>query len=722
MKKIVTILAACLIIANAAACSDNKENASGRTDKEVSGKNAISIVDGSDPVVFKRSELPQPDEIGRIKNIFYNENSGRVFVIGDRGAAVTDSSFGAYSTMSIDTSDSVFSVSENMIFAVSNIADSDKENIEHSHKIAVYDLKGNELSSADIVIEENDAITDVVYIDESRVLISIGGKCAVVNTDGNILGELKSDGSVSGITRLSDGRFICSIFDKKTSSIRSIDAETMQFGEYKAELSENLSGIMTTGFGEYLAYINHITAVYGFKSDQTAQKIIDLTESGLIGISCVTPISDNNAVAVENGKLILLSRQSESESSEKRELILAVAGTYNSIEGIISDFNSQDNNYRIKVVDYSKNYEYSIAGLDSAVKDLEMDIISGNIPDMVWIEPNEAKKLASKGAFADLYQFMDADVIYSKDAFLPNYLQACESNSHLYTIAPSFMIQTIAAKSVHENKSNWSIDDFLQAYNSMPDNMELFDQGNNEDAVLSFLTNSGINFVDYDNFTCSFDSDEYIRLLEFAAKFPSVDECDFEQNSCRDNTALLSSIDISTFRDFNVRKQEIFGDDITFVGIPTNNGKGSTILLPNQYAILENSPNKSGSWEFIRTTFDNTFNGIPITKTAYEKEKHEALEKPYFIIEDGSKYFYDEKIYDWNTDTEITIDPMTESDAEYYSDFIASITTASVFNNDTAISNIISEESSAYFAGECTSKQCAELIQNRVSVYLSEQS
>ena len=41
---------------------------------------------------------------------------------------------------------------------------------------------------------------------------------------------------------------------------------------------------------------------------------------------------------------------------------------------------------------------------------------------------------------------------------------------------------------------------------------------------------------------------------------------------------------------------------------------------------------------------------------------------------------------------------------------------------DSEVNDIVDEEISAYFAGEKTAKQTAEIIQNRVSIMVSEQS
>lgn len=722
-KKINALILAGLLSVLCVSCSGKKNNKSEISGGNSGSENSVSIVNSDNTAIFKKSELKQPEDIGGITGIIYNEENDNILIFGNNGICITDSTFGVYRTLKINAEGSVSAVSGNKIFMISSAAASESaDDAGYSHKITVYDFNGSKLSGADITGAELNAITDMACIDGDRLLISDGEKCVSVDTKGNVLGELKADGVISCIVRFSDGRLACTVSYKSKAEVRCIDPDSMQFDDYKAVLPGGLGGYMITGSGGYLAYIRDDSVVYGLKEDNTAYKVIDLTESGLSGLNYITPISDGDFLAVENGKIIRLSEKDASEVSGITEINLAVAGKYDSIERNISDFNAQSNNYRIKVTDYSANYDYNIEGLDSAVKDLEMDIISGKIPDMVWIEPNEAAKLASKGAFADLYDFMETDKTYPREAFLPNYLEACETDGHLFTIAPAFMIKTMAAKTAHVDKPNWTIDEFIEIYNSKPDDMELFEQANNEEAVLGFISNSGTSFIDYEDFTCSFDSDEYIRMLEFAARFPGVDDYDFEQRSCRDDTALLSDMYISSFRDINAQMQGTFGEDITFVGMPTENGNGSVILLSYQFAIMEKSTNKKGAWEFIRTLLNaGSYNGIPVTVSAFETVREEALEKPFFIDENGNKEYMSETIHDWAADRDVTIVPMTESQADYYADFVTGITVALPFSGETAVSNIIREETAAFFAGEVSAEDCAAMIQNRVSIYLSEQ-
>ncbi|WP_028519026.1 hypothetical protein [Ruminococcus flavefaciens] len=259
--------------------------------------------------------------------------------------------------------------------------------------------------------------------------------------------------------------------------------------------------------------------------------------------------------------------------------------------------------------------------------------------------------------------------------------------------------------------------------------MELFETANNRNAVFDRLSNSGSDFIDLTTHTCSFDSQEFIDMLEFAGQFPGVDEYAWEQCSCRNDTALLSDMYFSSFRDINVQKQSVFGEDMTFVGAPSADGKGSVMLPSNQFAIMETSDNKEGTWEFIKLFLaDECCNGnpdgIPVTENGLKKVMEAALEPPFYYDElNGNKKVYmDETGRDPYSNEQIKITPMTYDEQKRYGQFVRSVRRISSGNTELAISSMIAEETEYYFAGEHSARQCAEMIQNRVSILLSERS
>ena len=696
MKRIASFAIAVITLLSAVSCSSASEKSN-----STSNKAANVITDKSR--IFKRSELPFPDKLNIITDILYDEKSEKVCIIGQDGSGetlccLTDSSFSMYryadlGIQSGNESSAVYLLADGMLYALCTqikYADGDFTDAEYTYKLNIYDDGFNLVSSADI---EN---TDEFF------------------------------GQASGLYVAKDSGFVTEI----GSQYVTIAADGKITGAVQREKNDEL-GIaeLINDTEKYSYYYCDNTAFYGVKSDKSRDKLVDYANSGLNQVRSIAPLADGEFVCTMAGKLYRLSERDADDLAEIKEITLAVAFNIDSIQPMIADFNSGSNLYRVNVKNYLDGHEYNIEGLESAAHDLEMDIIAGKTPDMVWLDTNETEKLASKGAFTDLYELMETDAKFTKAEFLPNYLEAAEINGHLYSITPTFMIRTMAAKSKYAVKENWTFDEFKTAYESRPDGMELFEMGNNRTAIFSILSGSYTDFIDLSNHSCSFDSQEFIDILEFAKQFPSVDEYAGERYSCRGDTALLSDMYFSSFRDINVQKQSVFGEAITFVGAPSADGKGSVMLLSNQFAIMETSDNKEGAWEFIKLFLaDECYNGnpdgIPVTENGLKKVMESALEPPFYYDElNGNKKVYmDETGMDSYSNEQIKITPMTDDEQKRYEQFVRSVRRISSGNTELAISSIISEETEYYFAGEHSAKQCAEMIQNRVSILLSEQS
>jgi hypothetical protein len=95
----------------------------------------------------------------------------------------------------------------------------------------------------------------------------------------------------------------------------------------------------------------------------------------------------------------------------------------------------------------------------------------------------------------------------------------------------------------------------------------------------------------------------------------------------------------------------------------------------------------------------------------------ETMEKPYYMDGD-EKVYYDDTSY--IGDTEYTLDPLTQAQLDEFKDYINGAAISGNYDSD--IMNIITEEASAYFAGDKSAEEVTKLIQNRVSIYLGETS
>ncbi len=701
MKRIISFTLAVITLISAVSCSSASEKGG-----STSNKAANVITDESR--IFKRSELPFPDKLNIITDILYDEKTEKVCIIGQDGSGetlccFTDSSFSMYryadlGIQSGTENSAVYLLADGTLYALCTqikYADGDFTDTEYTYKLNTYDDGFSLVSSANIENAEQ-------YFNENGSGQAISLHMA---KDNGFVAEI----GAQYVTITPDGKLTGAALREKDDELGIVD------------MIENTE--------KYSYYYNDNTAFYGVKPDKSREKLIDFANSGLSEVRSTAPLAGEEFVCTIGGKLYRLSERDNAELADVKEITLAVALNIDSIQPVIADFNSGSNLYRVNVKNYSDGHEHTIEGFESAAHALEMDIISGNAPDMVWLDTNETEKLASKGAFTDLYELMESDTSFTRDAFLPNYLEAAETDGHLYSITPTFIIRTMAAKSKFVDKENWTFDGFKAAYESRPDGMELFETANNRNAVFDRLSNSGADFIDLTTHTCSFDSQEFIDMLEFAGQFPGVDEYTWEQCSCRNDTALLSDMYFSSFREINVQKQSVFGEAIAFVGAPSADGKGSVMLPSNQFAIMETSDNKEGALEFIKLfladeCYNGNPNGIPVTENGLKKVMEAALEPPFYYDElNGNKKVYmDETGMDPYSNEQIKITPMTADEQKRYEQFVRSVRRISSGNTELAISSIISEETEYYFAGEHSAKQCAEMIQNRVSILLSEQS
>ena len=635
--------------------------------------------------------------------------------------------------------------------------------------IYTFDSTGKELNHAEINMDrfmdgaDEDMVTpylgNVTPIDSEHALAYVGGEREtyhILNTDGTFGNEVSFPDNIwlGAFCATPDGNIAFVSYSGDQECIGIIDTNTLKLDASAIAIdgldNDHLSTLVS-GDDKYAYYSTTYTGLYGISSDGKAEQITTWVDSDLSGDSVRGFLNLGNDEFIiyiydysntsSNGFYRITERDA-SELANKTLITIAVVYGDSNFMNEVNNFNRTSDQYRIKINDYSKYYDWDEENekyLNTPSKQFKLDIIAGKSPDMVFFSETSAiKGLSGKGTFADLYEFMGKDGSVSKDDFIPSVLKANEENGKLYSIAPSYNISTAAVKKKFFDKENWTLDDLIETYNKLPEGAKLAQWNNTKTSAFDFLTQN-IHFVDYATGKCSYDSDEFIKILEFANKFPYEEtEPDWEhmteeeynayyndmQSANRNDKALVSTIDLYDFRAYNTTKYGTFGEDITLVGFPSKNGCGLTITPNSSFAILSDSPNKDECWKFINTFFTEEYQkkenwNIPALKTVFEDKLKEAMEDPYWIDDSGKKQSYPNQYT--IGDKTIEIPNLTEEDCEQLKDLIYNANIESVQVWDNEITDIVNEEIDAYFAGEKTAKQTAEIIQNRVSILVSEQ-
>lgn len=423
--------------------------------------------------------------------------------------------------------------------------------------------------------------------------------------------------------------------------------------------------------------------------------------------------------------------QSNSANSEETVIHFAAANNNDCINKAIKQFNEADNGYQIEVVEYDHTLDDTDDSLNLTDFDLIQKIINTNDIDLVisWAFAEEAnyRILQQKGAFTDIYKFMENDEEINADTLNSHVLQLNEINGELCSIPTFYTAHTLAGDPKYVGtKTNWTIDELIAHWEQTPDNATISGSKTKEYVYYTLLRPNLELFVDYENGTVNFDSDDFRKTLEFCNSF----EYNNREKTEHDYNAPNFCYKFDLFSFTNIAACDIGSEDpkITFVGYPSPNGKGAYLRSYNEsFSICEGSDEnkQKGAWEFIRTFFTEEWQKE--NALAYsDRSKGYASQNAFCMNNQAQEIIknnmvnkkYSPPTFESKGET-ITVQFPTFEDCNALENYLNSIDRWEV-NMDDAVSEFISEEIFAYFAGEISIDECIDRIQNRSSIWISE--
>ncbi|MCM1044517.1 MAG: extracellular solute-binding protein [Candidatus Gastranaerophilales bacterium] len=496
---------------------------------------------------------------------------------------------------------------------------------------------------------------------------------------------------------------------------------------------------LTTGIGNDLLFTNS-DGVYAYNfGDADVTPLMSFVNSDLDTNSMYTILAlDENRIMGfyydrENYESVggIFTKVNPEDIPDKEVIVVAGESLRSDLLHRIVEFNRSSDAYRIVAKTYesyitSDNY---MAGYDQ----LSADILAGNMPDILFVDSNtDIDKYISKGLLADVGKLIKEDEELSQVAFMENVFDAYRRNGKLYQVIPAFSLSTVVGKqSIVGDRTTWTMQDFMDLMASMPEGTQGFGELTRSDFLNQAFNYCGSDFVDVDTGKCSFDTENFITLLEYAATLP--EEIDWEnynddywsnyESLYRTDQILLSTTGIS---DPNTAINLIggtYGEDISYIGFPTDSGQGSYVYANTSYVLSARSAHLDGAWEFVRYYLLEEYQKdqswpLPIREEECIARMASGLEKPWYEDENGEKVEYDYTY--WMNGEVLTLDPLTQEQYDKLITFIKSVDKAQYSNDD--IWNIVLEEAEAFFSGQKSARDVAGIIQNRAQVYVDENS
>ena len=565
----------------------------------------------------------------------------------------------------------------------------------------------------------NDGMTDEYFI-------------VAFDANGNEAGKCKLDNYGNGLVVLADGRVGALAWNADYTGylINVIDPQTMQASE-EISLGENyINDLVPLDEENYL--ITENGALYKFNLTTQEKELYFSWMDANISSNSVRSFQ-----LLEDGKILVATQTYDyttyesleeiatieeipaEEAANIKSITLACIYTDEQLEQRIISINKKNPQTRIRMKQFYEDfgemdYEDAMAGFMTArASDPEVDMVYFN-----GVTPYaDMMNFASKGLLIDLNTFLDSDADIKREDLMGSVLDACTYDDKLVGLPTGFSVRTVIGKvSDVGTEPGWTFAEMKALLESKEPGTQLF-YGRNREWALNMCLNLGYKqFIDMENVSCNFNSQEFVDVLEFANLFPE----EFEWKEGEDETqlmnqgkVLLADYNISDFAQIQLYTA-IFGDELTYIGYPTVEGNGALMSLGQSFGITKNCEQPEVAWKLIREYF------LP-----QETENHYYYGYNFSIRQDEFDKFCENAMSEDNNgswgwgDFQVEIKPATQEQVDEVKDLIANITAVDGAVS-TDIMNIINEEAAHYFAGQKTAEQVAETIQSRVWVYLSE--
>ena len=473
-----------------------------------------------------------------------------------------------------------------------------------------------------------------------------------------------------------------------TTQLLKLNADTFEL-EPADVGGVGIYGLGTTADGDVLVSCTSDAREFVKTADEA--DLFDWSEPGIVspGYTNLYELGDGSWLLFYRGQTSLELLE-EKLLPPKTTLTLLTDYPRAELYTIVNDFNRTSEGYRVEVQLLGEG------GLTAEL--LRTQLIAGEGPDIFAFYDRSSLADLGANSFEDLLTYLDADAEYGRDTLVPELLEAMCVQGKLSWLPYSFGISTFTAPSAYLSEPGFSFDEAKQA--AAKAGLPLFPGWMTRDILWGWLSDFAVGqYMDLEAGTCSFNSEDYISLLEECAAAASEFGSDSAAlyNSLLQFELLQNLIRVSTI-------SSNYGGDYAYIGAPGGMSNGSMFSPDLCFAISGASEHKDAAWQLVRSCLSEEHQsalsgGFPASAQALDAMIDDA-------VANGVHYYE----YEYELD---------KADAAKLRGLISETQTAQ--DAYPAVLNIMAEDAAQFFAGQITAEQAAAYTQDRVSIWLAEQ-
>ncbi|MDE6936271.1 MAG: hypothetical protein K2P26_11740 [Oscillospiraceae bacterium] len=527
--------------------------------------------------------------------------------------------------------------------------------------------------------------------------------------------------------------------DDVSAEVRTVDTAAQDWGETYRLPKECVA--VYPGSGEYLFFSTANQVLGGWNAERNSLvELVSWLETG-VNTSALLGFSINAdgqilAAANEASSAQLAMLTPGTDIPEKTVLTLAAISSNSYLREQVAQFNRTSTSCRIVLEQYytQTGEWFSPDEFQQGMTRLLTELSAGKLPDLLYVEHLPVLRFGAMGMLEDLWPYIENDPDLGREAVMDRVLECAEQDGKLYTVFNSFGINTVVGSTaVVGDRTSWTLDDLRTALDTMPEGCAIFSPYSTKLRTLKNLVYSDLgSYVDWESGACSFDSEEFKEVLSFC------NEMEAEQGGWAQWYTLIPEgremlLDDVVGNFIRIQEHEaIFGGEISYVGYPRSDGAcGSSFIVDNPIAMTAVCKDKEGAWEFLRQFLlpqelpRDTFGDVwvsnadfPVNRESFEALLEESMKLNSSTDEEDrppkgmSVGGADELVFD------LIYTPTTQAQYDQIMELYHAIDT--IYTEDSALWEIVSEQVQPYFAGDKSVDETAKLVQSRAELYVNE--
>lgn len=579
-------------------------------------------------------------------------------------------------------------------------------------------------------------ISNILQDKEGNYYISATQELCVLHPDGSVYFEIPLESYILELFAMRDGRIAAGYNGNRGWEMGEVDLARGELTPLESGMAFN-RGTYRGGTDSDLLYTQDAVLYTCNLTDKEPTALLNWTDNDINSnnLKDFMILPDGRIVALTidfsagaSKEISILTEKKRSEMQEKTVLTYASLDFPFYAQKDIVAFNKQSERYEIEIKEYGDDtMEYG-----DRIAMLNADLTGNQPPDIIDISQMSLEDLIAAGVAEDLAPWLEKDPAMGREDFVENVMKAYERDGKLYAIMPSFGIAALIGKvSDVGDGGSWSIEEMAALMDAKEKDAEMLEYADKATVLWLLCRVNQEWFVDRESGTCRFTGGEFEKMLEFADRFPEEPAQDpnapSEIEKLRSGRLLLVNGMITSVELYQVYEYE-FGEPVNFIGYPVFGEESGTMLVPQGTTVAMHaaSPNKDGVWEFIRFILSgerqeslNAINGsgFPVLQQVLDKQLKAEMEDEYYEDADGSMKLRPKN--SWAAgDLDIQVYAATQEQVDRIRELAGTARADS--RMDEKLFQIIYEEAAAYFSGQKSAQEVAELVQNRVQTYLNE--